>query len=158
MPVRVDTLTQYSKVEAAEYEALKLVEMPRAAALRAHFKQGRHAKTAEGTTGVVLMDTGFFGGGHYTNKTQLRLADGTRTNPIKVDTLTECSEAEHKAVELVEMHRFEALHAQFTRGTHVKTVAGDVGVVILNALHPADHSACQAMAPCSIVRARSSSS
>jgi hypothetical protein len=51
-----------------------------------------YAKTAEGAVGVVSEDARTKG--HSASQVQLRLADGQETDGIKVDALTEASEAE----------------------------------------------------------------
>jgi hypothetical protein len=72
--------------------AAKEEEAARWAALRAQFKQGTHAKTVEGAVGAVVEDAA--AEGKWANIVQLRLADASWTQRAKVDTLTECSEAE----------------------------------------------------------------
>ena len=67
--IKVDVLAECSEAEVAAYEA----ELARWASLRAQFKQGVHAKTAEGLVGAVIQ--GAAAGGHHANEVQLRLAD-----------------------------------------------------------------------------------
>ena len=76
-------------IEAEAAELAKTVA--HAEALRAQFKQGTHAKTAEGQVGVLTMDP------DSDDEVKLRLADGTRTGYVKVGTLSEPS-AEELAV------------------------------------------------------------
>ena len=62
------------------------------AALRAQFKQGLHAKTAEGAVGMVVNDAS--AEGRIANMAVLRLASGSETSWMKIDTLSECTEEE----------------------------------------------------------------
>ena len=70
-------------------------ELARWAALRAQFKKGAYAKKAEGAVGAVLDDADVQG--YRANTVRLRLADGSESDNVKVDTLTEASEEEYEA-------------------------------------------------------------
>ena len=52
------------------------------------------------------------------------MADGSESDNVKVDTLTEASEEEYEA----ELARWAALRAQFKKGVYAKTAEGAAGV------------------------------
>jgi hypothetical protein len=119
---KLETLSECSEAEVAEYKA----EVSHRAGLRAQFKQGTHAKTAGGAVGVVVEDVAA-----PAVAVELRLADGSTMSVedrrgslthIRVDTLSECSEAEVAEYEaapwVVEQARHAGLRAQFKQGTH----------------------------------------
>jgi hypothetical protein len=83
------------------------------------FKKATHAKTAEGVVGVVMEDALPSGSIMHTPcrfELKLILADGSLSPSIKVDTLSECSEAEvaHYEAEVAEFDELLALEAQMS--------------------------------------------
>eukprot|EP01045_Picozoa_sp_COSAG04_P007421 COSAG04_NODE_388_length_15249_cov_7.616502_4_plen_3423_part_00 len=108
--------------EVAEYEA----EVTRWAGLRERFTKGTHVTTAAGVVGVVVFDAA--SEGYQASKVSLRLADGSTSDSINVDKLTESSSEELADYE-AEVTRWVVLRERFTKGTHATTAAGVVGVV-----------------------------
>jgi hypothetical protein len=109
--------------------------------LRSQFSQGAHAKTAEGVVSLVIMDARLHAcppqwsaEGMHANEVKLQLADGSQSDWVKVETLSEATQAEvteyNAAPWVLEQARKATLRAQFRRGTHAKTADGAVGVVM----------------------------
>eukprot|EP01046_Picozoa_sp_COSAG06_P027151 COSAG06_NODE_2378_length_6982_cov_36.074531_8_plen_228_part_00 len=134
--VKVETLSEATQAEVTEYNAAPWVlEQARKATLRAQFRRGTHAKTADGAVGVVMDEAPAEGPDANTVHLQLA-ADGSQTGRLALGTLTVATEAEYEAAEynaapwVLEQARKATLRAQFRRGTHAKTADGAVGVVM----------------------------
>ena len=82
--VQVDLLAEATQAEVADYR------------VRAQFRHGTHAKTAEGAVGVVMDDAPADGPDANTVHLQLA-ADGSQTGRLSLDTLTVATEAEYEA-------------------------------------------------------------
>ena len=87
---------------------------------------------------LPLRDAAAEGGG--ANAVQLRLADSSTTNLVKLDTLVEASESDVAGYK-AEMAGFAALYDKFKQGTHAKLLILALGcrIVIFRWLQQSRH-------------------
>eukprot|EP01044_Picomonas_judraskeda_P000688 COSAG03_NODE_32_length_18233_cov_11.266847_18_plen_1227_part_00 len=132
---KVDTLTEATEVD---YDA----EFKRRFPLITRYKEGAHAKTANGTVGMVfetavvkrIFPNGKHGiRGRSPHTVQLYLDDGSVTAEIGLEALSEASAEEMRLYE-AQLAKWAALRERFKKGAYAKTTKSEVGVVMEDAL------------------------